>query len=254
MNNETEKYNRQGAALLVVLFLVMTITVLSIGFLTQSDVELACGQNMAVRAQMDYLAESALEHAKGLIMTPQDANGEYWTGAPAQQIVFTGNDYYDVNVTKLTECNYQVDVEAYRKQGSAKIARSRLKAELRINPCIAYRTGDTWTSDTEAVINGDVCVRGTIENNSSGNATIIGDAYAKNNIEADNITGQKYENVSAGKPLAPPSFVDVDFFAWHYYVGSDRYSTAMYSGGLTRHSLIKKAFIIFQETSNSRVM
>ena len=60
------KNSCKGAALLVVLFIVMAITVLSLGFLSASDMELACGQNMILRTQMDYLAESGLEHARGL--------------------------------------------------------------------------------------------------------------------------------------------------------------------------------------------
>ena len=66
MNAKKNKNSRQGAALLVVLFIVMVITILSLGFLSRSDVELACGQNMILRTQMDYLAESGLEHARGL--------------------------------------------------------------------------------------------------------------------------------------------------------------------------------------------
>ncbi|MBA7693960.1 hypothetical protein ES703_102560 [subsurface metagenome] len=69
--------NKRGAALLVVLFIVMAITILSLGFLSRSDVELACGGNMILRTQMDYLAESGLEHAKGLILNPQDVDSEY---------------------------------------------------------------------------------------------------------------------------------------------------------------------------------
>ena len=64
---------RSGAALLVVLLVVMVITILSLGFLSRSDVELACGQNMVLHTHMDYLAESGLEHAKGLIHTTSQA-------------------------------------------------------------------------------------------------------------------------------------------------------------------------------------
>jgi len=87
MSTKKYKTNRQGAALLVVLFIVMVITVLSLGFLSRSDVELACGQNMVLRTQMDYLAESGLEHARGLILNPQDVVSEYWTGATGQQVM-----------------------------------------------------------------------------------------------------------------------------------------------------------------------
>jgi len=51
--------DRRGAALLVVLFIVMAITIAALGFVSQSDVELACGQNMVLRRQMDYLRNPA---------------------------------------------------------------------------------------------------------------------------------------------------------------------------------------------------
>ena len=92
---------RKGVALLVVLFVVMTVTILSLGFLSQSDVELSCGENMILRTKMDYLAESGLEHAKGLLLNPQDIDGEYWTGAARQQLVSGSDEYYDVNMVKL---------------------------------------------------------------------------------------------------------------------------------------------------------
>ena len=41
----------------------------------------AGGQNSELRMAMDYLAESGLEHAKGLLLNPQEISGDYWTGA-----------------------------------------------------------------------------------------------------------------------------------------------------------------------------
>ena len=99
MTDKKNKTSIKGAALLVVLFIVMLITISSLGFLSRSNVELATGQNMALRIQMDYLAESGLEHAKGLILNPQDISSEYWTGATSQQLV-AGNDYYDIAVVR----------------------------------------------------------------------------------------------------------------------------------------------------------
>ena len=100
-----EKLSRsKGVALLIILLVIAAITVVGLGFIVRGDTELACGKNMTVRANMDYLAESGLEHAKGLILNPQDVSTEYFTGATAQQLV-SGNDYYDVSVTKLSEYN-----------------------------------------------------------------------------------------------------------------------------------------------------
>ncbi len=97
--NRKDRKDRSGVALLVVLFIVMVIVTLSFGFLSRSDVEMKCGENMMLRTQMDYLAESGLEHARGLLLSPQDIASEYWTGATGQQIA-GGNDYYDMTVVR----------------------------------------------------------------------------------------------------------------------------------------------------------
>ena len=124
--------------MLVVLLIVMAVTVLSLGFLSRSDVELACGANMGLRTQNDYLAESGLEHARGLILNPQEIDSNYWSGETRQQLVAGSGDYYDVQVLKLGQCNYQITSEAYRESNGQEIGRSRLQAELRLDPCIAF--------------------------------------------------------------------------------------------------------------------
>ena len=114
MNTNKNMTARGGIALLTVLMIVMVITVMALGFLSRSDVELAFGRNMEVRAQMDYLAESGLEHARGLILNPQDVASEYWTGDSLQQLVAGSGDYYDLTVTRddtdpTDHCNYIID-------------------------------------------------------------------------------------------------------------------------------------------------
>ena len=100
--------------------------------------------------QMDYLAESALEHARGLLLNPQDVNtisGGYWAGAAGQQL-YSGNDYYDVNVVQCAagygptyRCSYDISSEAYREKDGEKVGRSILNAQLRLDPCITYWAG-----------------------------------------------------------------------------------------------------------------
>ena len=97
MYKRANKNFRKGAALLVVLFIIMVITVLSLGFLSQSDVELACGRNMLLRTEMDYLAESGLEQGRGLILNPQDVEGDYYQGAAGLQLVDGSDNYYDIS-------------------------------------------------------------------------------------------------------------------------------------------------------------
>jgi len=176
INNQLSTIHRKGAALLVVLFIVMTITILAVGFLSRSDVELACGQNMVLRTQMDYLVESGLQHAKGLILNPQDVDSEYWAGATGQQLAADGEDYYDVTVVRdaSDRCNYVIDCNSYRLKGGEKVGRSGLTAQLRLDPCIALWTGGDTTLWSGLTIDGDVYCGGGLANN----GVIDGDVFA----------------------------------------------------------------------------
>ena len=184
---------RKGAALLIVLFIVMAVTILSLGFLSRSDTELACGENMIIRAKMDYLAESGLQHAKGLILNPQEVSGEYWMGQSGQQLIVGSDDYYDVNVIKLGECNYQITSEAYRQRSGERIARSSLEAELRLDPCIVFWIANDTIISGSAVIRGDVyCVRKLLNK-----GYIDGDVFTGGSITNNGtITGRENESIA----------------------------------------------------------
>jgi len=205
--------------LLIVLFVVMAITVLSLGFVSRSDVELACGKNMILRTQMVHLAESGLEHARGLILSPQDVDTEYWQGDVRQQLMAGGNDYYDVNVVKLAECNYLITCNAYREKSGERVGRSGLIAELRLDPYIALWTGANTTISQRITINGDVYCNGNI----SGNGYVDGDVFATGGITLSNITGKKNEPV-VDAPVTWPG-LQVGDFSSTYYIGSTTYST-----------------------------
>ncbi|MFQ6035193.1 MAG: hypothetical protein ACE5NM_05015 [Sedimentisphaerales bacterium] len=215
--------HKKGAALLVVLFVVMAITILSLGFLSRSDVELACGQNMVLRTQMDYLAESGLQHAKGLILNPQDVEQEYWTGAASQQLVAGSDDYYDVVVVRddsdpANRCNYIIDCNSYRLKAGEEVGRSNLRAELRLDPCIAYWTGADTKIGQRFIVNGDVYCNGELY----GNGRVQGDAFASGNITVSNVLGQKNESVIE-PPVDWPG-LNVSDFSSMYYIGSESYS------------------------------
>jgi hypothetical protein len=179
------KIRDRGAALLIVLFIVMTITVLSLGFMSRCDTELACGQNTVLREQMDSLAYSGLEQARGLLLYPQDsaaiAAGNYWTGASGQQLA-SGNDYYDVTVAMHTvadtdpayRCTYDVNSEAYRLKSGTKVGRSSIAGEFRIDQCIAYRADAGVSIPSRVTVNGDVYCNGNLLNL----GVINGDVYA----------------------------------------------------------------------------
>ncbi len=206
MKTRKNTSGRPGAALLIVLIIVMAITITALGFVSQSDVELACGQNMVLRRQMDYLAESGLEHARGLILNPQDASSEYWMGHTGLQLV-SGNDYYDVKVDRDTNdrCNYFIDCNSYRLKGTERVGFSSLRAVLRIDPCIAYWVGSHTTVSSNMNIKGDVYCGGTLTNS----GTINGDVFATH-LSATNPPSGQWKAVSEAG-VSWPNFSIVDF-------------------------------------------
>ena len=191
---------------MIVLFIVMAITITALGFVTQSDVELACGQNMVLHRQMDYLAESGLEHARGLILNPQDVSSEYWAGANSLQLV-SGSDYYNVAVLRdlNDRCNYTIDCTSYRLNGTETTGRSSLRAVLRIDPCIAYWVGSNTTVRPQMMITGDMYCGGNLTNSGA----IDGDVFAAGTITGTNITGRKNASVTSA-PVAWPNLAITD--------------------------------------------
>jgi hypothetical protein len=223
MSAKNNKKVRPGVALLVVLFIVMAITILSLGFVSRSDVELACGQNMVMRARMDYLAESGLEHARGLILNPQDVSTDFWTGDTDLQLT-SGSDFYDVWVDRDANdfCNYIIDCNSYRLQGGDTIGRSSVRATLRLDPCIAYWVGLSTTVSSAMTIKGDVYCGDNLTNNGD----INGDVFADGTIDGTNPQGRKNESV-ASAPVAWPNLLTSDFGPTHYYIGLTQYQTQL---------------------------
>lgn len=218
-NNQLSIINRKGTALLIVLVIVMAVTILSLGYAARSDIELACGRNMILRTQMDCLAESGLVHARGLILNPQDVDTgseEYWTGE-VQQWLYGENDFYDVGVVQLGQCDYEITSAGYRQKSGQEVGRSSIKAQLRLDPCIAYWAGATTTIPAAVTINGDVYCAGDLTNS----GTVNGDAFAAGTITGG-FLGSKSEYVSAA-PVDWPQ-VTVNSFSSQYYIGHTLYS------------------------------
>jgi len=215
-----KKYNcGKGIALIIVLALVAVITVVGLSFIIRGDTELLCGQNMEMRADMDYLAESGLEHAKGLILNPQDLPDacEYFTGAARQQLVTGSSDFYDVSVLQLSPFNYRITSSAYR-EGSM-TAQESLFAELRLNPCIVYWQSGNEDVSSSVVITGDAYFGDDITNS----GRIDGDVYSAGTVNnAGQIQGQRYSNVSQA-PVSLP-VISPSSFSSVYYIGSNSYS------------------------------
>jgi cytoskeletal protein CcmA (bactofilin family) len=191
----------------------MTVTITALGFLSQSDVELTCGQNMVLRTQMDYLAESGVEHARGLILNPQDVSGEYWTGSTGLQLA-AGSDFYDVTVNPdpADRCNYIIDCNSYRLDGAEKVGRSSMRAELRLDPCIAYWVGSNTMVWPQMTIKGDIYCGGTLTNS----GIINGDVFATGTISGTNPQGQKKPAAEAG--VSWPGLAVADFVPTHTIV------------------------------------
>lgn len=213
-------------ALMAVLILLMVGTILSLGFLSRSDAELACGTNMVLKSQMDLLAESGLEHAKALILNPQDVEGEYWVGDVNQQLVGGSDDYYDVNVKKLGNCNYQITSDAYRKRDGVMSGRSRLTAELRMDPAIALGSNNTMAIPACVTVNGDVYSVGSLTNN----GVVNGDVMASGAIASApaNTQGQIYPGIW-GSIVPWPGLSVSDFAGPNYYIGSQQYTVGVIS-------------------------
>jgi hypothetical protein len=226
MNNKQSSiinYRRPGVALLVVLFVVMVITITSLAFLSESNVELACGQNMKLRTEMDYTVESGLEHARGLIMSPQDVASEYWRGDVAQQ-TGGGDDYYDLAIVRddsnpTDRCNYIIDCNSYRLKGGQKIGRSDIRAELRLDPCIAFWVGSSTKVTRRVTINGDVYSAGYL----ASAATIRGDVFARLTVSGTGIEGRSNQGV-AEPPVGWPG-IGVSDYSSTYYIGGGTYTS-----------------------------
>ena len=169
---------------------------------------------MVLRTQMDYLAESGVEHARGLILNPQDVSGEYWTGSTGLQLA-AGSDFYDVTVNPdpADRCNYIIDCNSYRLDGAEKVGRSSMRAELRLDPCIAYWVGSNTTVWPQMTIKGDIYCGGTLTNS----GIINGDVFATGTISGT-ITGRENELVAAGYPVAEPNLAVTDFSPPYYIV------------------------------------
>jgi len=144
---------------------------------------------------------------------------EYWTGDVRLQLVSGGDDYYDVNVVKLAECNYQITCAAYKEKNGQSVGRTCLMAELRLDPSVALWCGANTSISDRITVNGDIYCDGDL----SGSGNIGGDVFATGSVTASNVTGQKNETVTES-PVSWPGLQAGDFNP-QYYIGSTLYST-----------------------------
>ena len=126
-------------ALLVVLFIVMGITLFSMAYIASCDSELICAKNMGLRIRMEYLAQSALQHGRALIIGPPNVVPIGYSQQLGLQLE-AGDDYYDLTISNpvvldpgdpnISQYIYQVQCSAYKQVGGEISARSDLNAQI----------------------------------------------------------------------------------------------------------------------------
>jgi len=127
----------RGAALLVVLIVVMVITVLALGFIERSDMELACGNNVALKTRIDYTAQGALMWGRAAVLAYPTMS---FSPMNRQSFEAGTREYYDLlignrvkNLADPNDTTYTRDirVEAYKELGDgSKVAQTKLEALL----------------------------------------------------------------------------------------------------------------------------
>jgi hypothetical protein len=203
----------RGVALLMVLIIVLAITIIATGFIARADVELASGENMLMGAQMNHLAESALEHARGMLLQPQEASTSYWTGHTGLQLLSGSPDYYDVSVALDTSdatdyCRYNVTCEAYRQRSGQKVGRYGLSAVVRLDPAIALWTQVGTTLRPSWVLHGDMRTQGTLINQAV-TASLDGDVFATQLTGTCVGQTKAYTDVSLNWPPVTSTYANV---------------------------------------------
>ena len=91
---QTTRKRQKGMAMLMVLFIVMAVAIISSGFIARSDSVLACVRNYCVRNEADYLAWAGLEHARALVISPDNASPlDTWSNSTPLQLD-AASDFY----------------------------------------------------------------------------------------------------------------------------------------------------------------
>lgn len=206
---------------MVVLFIVAAISVLSFGYVVKADRELSCAENTDFRMEMDYLGQTALNHAKMLVLNPQDVttgSDGYWQGGENLQIE-SGDDYYDISVAQAAfgmtkRCTYDVTCNAYRNVDGVKVSETNLQGQLRLDPCIAYWAGNLSNIPANMLVRGDVYCNGSF----ASGGPVNGDVFANSFFGFK--TGQLYSRLDVN--VGWPDFDESDF-SEDYYIDGVRY-------------------------------
>jgi hypothetical protein len=233
INVKVKSNTRKGIALLVILFIIMAAAIISVGVIVKSDLELVCGKNLTTRMEMDYLAQSALTHARTLLLYPTATEAaSYWLGDGALQIDASSNDYYDIAVTQkpfgdTRRLDYQISVLAYRHDGAQRVAQFPLIVDMHLEPCIAYWQTAKKDLPAVATIYGDMYCNDSMKIL----GYVDGDVYAlKGVVDAGTVLGSLYPNTSS-LPVTLPGITAGDFSA-NYYINATSYLVQQITPGL----------------------
>jgi len=225
INKIKNNSNRNGIALLVMLFIVATVAVLSFGFVMKADAELSCGENTILRAEMDYIGLTALNYTKSMLLNPQDITTGadfYWEGESDLQLVEGSDDYFDVQVVQSTvgdtpECTYDITCQGYKLDGVEKISETKLQAQLRLDPFIAFYSRDSTQIHSNVTIYGDVYCGNLL----TKYGQIKGDLFTTSYwLNTNDITGQIYSRSKANV-----SWPNINYWRFEpsYYIDTDKY-------------------------------
>ena len=227
MNSLRQHSRYRGAALLTVLFILMVISVLTLGVLVRTDMDLAGSRNVPLRMQMDELAQSGMEYSKVLIGNQiPDANvvGAIYSLSdiiPA----YEGSEYYqlaivpkDDGIAETPNYWYTVDCEMFEEDGT-EIANTRLQGDLRL-PCIAYWQGGAQNILYTTKIYGDVYCTNAMDIF----GRVYGDIYSTTTGSVKSVLmGAIFGQIYTNWPKPPVEFptLKYEWFDGCYYVDSE---------------------------------
>jgi len=128
---------QRGAALLVVMVVVMVVTILALGFLERSDMELACGNNVALKTQIEYVALGGLTWGRAAVLAWP---GMSFSPMTRQSFEMGADEYYDLTINDavpLADPNTfsrEIVCTAYKEASdSSRVAETRVRGLLRYN-------------------------------------------------------------------------------------------------------------------------
>ena len=233
--------NKKGSALLLVLFIVMMITVLSLCYVNKSDNELVITKNLNARCRSESVIVAAMEHVRTVIENPQTRGwtGEYWTGVAGYKLESDSQDMYDVHVARqgtLSDAmnGFEVSIASYRYEGGVKSFEQRIKAELKLYPSFALICRGSWESSIGVDIRGDVWCGGNFTGNKVAGDLIVSGSSSDNSISGVVIAASNWDAV------AGPG-VTVDQFNSTYSYQSKTYSVEKITDSLITGKVLKES-------------